>query len=85
MAHARARSIARRSLFSIKVLAEVNDAVQKTTSSRVGGFPSAGLLIVVTGTVLPPGVRCQVVSDVRRVGAFMEYILIDRLCLRKHP
>ena len=59
-----------RSLFSIKVLADVNDAVQKTKSLRVRGFPSADLLIVVTGTVLPPGVHCQVVSDVRRARAF---------------
>ena len=40
-------------------------------------FPSAGLLIVVVGAVLSPEVHCQVVSDVRRVRAFIEYILID--------
>ena len=44
---------------------------------KLGGFPSAGLPFVVTGTVLPPGVHCQVVSDERRVRAFMEYILKD--------
>ena len=50
---------------------------RRPCSFGVRGVPSAGLLIVVTGTVLPPGVHCQVVSDVRWVLAFMEYILTD--------
>ena len=77
MAHAWVRCIAWRSFFSIKVFADVSDAVQKTMSLRVKGFPSSGLLIVATCIVLSPGVHCQVVSDVRRVRAFMEYILTD--------
>ena len=46
-------------------------------SLRDRGFPSASLLIVLTGTVLRPGVHCQVVSEVRRVRAFVEYHLMD--------
>ena len=48
-------------------------------------FPSAGLLILLTGTVLVPGVHCRVFSDVRRVRAFMEYILTDASALVNTP